>query len=59
MPVLLDLCSSFRSFPPKDAIVALMVNVSAILRMVEVWKYLCVRRIVQLAIEGFKRGLND
>lgn len=57
--MLLDLCSSFRSFPPKDAIVALVLNVSAILRMVEVWKDLCVCLIVQLAIECFKRGLND
>lgn len=36
VPVLEDLCSSFRSLPPKDAIVALVVNVSAILRFEEV-----------------------
>lgn len=38
VPVLEDLCSSFRSLPPKLAMEALVVNVSAILQIVEVLK---------------------
>ena len=55
MPVLVDLCSSFRSLPPKDAIVASVVNVSAIVvsfAMVGLLKWLLV--YIGLSFNGLR-----